>query len=263
MKTNPIARADARARPSQSDARSEVAKKVGREILESQLDPAAWASALSESEGNRQLALSRYALIRIRSLEKQHCDRVAKIDSLESRRLKQCLTGRKNPRAIARSVHELLDGPRPRRQLNFLKPSLCPLWLAILWIGSTGTIATLGYLSVNFVPEGFAKHLTQISACCGLLVVGSALLLRQILPKTWILHGWNISLVAACNLVCLSSLFLGTKIIKRTMARDLTMPQVEHALTTNTRATMPTPSPSPVPLLVSTGIANGPATVEN
>lgn len=240
-----------------------IAEKVGREILESQLDPAAWAAALSESEGNREQALSLYARLRMRFLEQQHSDRVAKIDSLESRRLKQCLAGRETPRSIARSVRDLLDDPHPRRHLNFLKPRLSPLWLAIFWIGTTGTTATLGYLMANFLRPEISNHLIQISACCGLLAVGGALILRQILPKPWILQGWNVGLVATCNLVCLSSLFLGTKIIKRTMARDFTVSPAHHIPATPSPAAKPAPEPPRNPYLVSTSIVTGAPAAEN
>lgn len=204
-----------------ADARAEVAKTVGREIIESQLDPATWAAALSEGGGNRQKALSHYARIRMESLTRQLETSIDKTDSLERRRLKQCLDGGKAKPGTARSVREMLDTPRRGRSLNFLKPSLSPLWLAILWVGSTGMIATCGRLMAAHLTGVVASHLVMISAVCGLAVVGGALVLRKTLPKPWILEGWNTGLVAICHLVCLGSLFLGTKVIKQSMNAGL------------------------------------------
>ena len=45
-------------------AAREVAEQVGREILESRLDPGAWAIALAESKGRKQEALAAYTRIR-------------------------------------------------------------------------------------------------------------------------------------------------------------------------------------------------------
>ena len=43
---------------------TEVAEQVGREILESRLEPGAWATALYECGGKRQDALALYARLR-------------------------------------------------------------------------------------------------------------------------------------------------------------------------------------------------------
>ena len=218
----------------------EIADKVGREILESRLDPGAWAAALSETEGNRQKALSRYARIRMESLEENHRARTAKIDSFESRRLNQCLGGQKTQPSLVRSVRELLDSPRPGKTLNFVKPSLSPLWLMILWVGTAGTLATLGHLSAARFSGGISNHLITISASCGLVVVGGALLLRRTLPKPWVMQCWNSGLVATCNLVCLCSLFLGVKVIKRSMAMEsASMPNQQRVLASSARFAKP------------------------
>ncbi|MCF7732568.1 MAG: hypothetical protein K9N23_12825 [Akkermansiaceae bacterium] len=228
-----------------ADAQSEVAKTVGREILESRLDPAAWATALAESGGNRQQAVSHYARIRMESLALQLTTSVAKIASLERRRLKQCLGGPLVQPAIAGSVREMLDRPRRERPLNFPKPSLSPLWLAILWVGSTGMTATCGQLLVAHLAAGIASHLVMISALCGLAVVGGALLLRLKLPKPWIQQGWNAGLVAICHLVCLSSLFLGTKVIKRSMATASMDHPIQRVAAAPVRSAEPAPKPAP------------------
>ena len=234
----------------------EIADQVGREILESRLDPGAWAAALAASEGNRQKALSRYARIRMESLEKHHRARIAKIESFECRRVSQCL-GPKKQANLVRSVRELLDSPRPGKALNFMKPSLSPLWLMILWVGSAGTLATLGHLSSTRLSEGITTHLTSISACCGLIVVGGALLLRQTLPKPWILQCWNSGLVATCNLVCLSSLFLGTKVIKRSMAMEVALvPNQQSVIANSARFAKPDLGPPGGQCLVSSEIVD-------
>lgn len=230
----------------------EIADQVGREILESRFDPGAWAAALSESEGNRQKALSGYARIRMESLEKHHRARIAKIDSFESRRVNQCL-GPKRQASLVRSVRELLDSPRPGKVLNFMKPSLSPMWLMILWVGSAGTLATLGHLSSARFSWGGTSHLTSISLFCGLMVVGGALLLYRALPKPWIMQCWNSGLVATCNLVCLSSLFLGAQVIKRSMAMDgVPAPDQQHVLANSAGFAKPGLEPSGKQYLVST-----------
>jgi hypothetical protein len=228
-----------------TDFQSEAARAVGREVLELRLDPAAWATALSASGGNRQKALSHYARIRIESLERQIKTRVDKIVSLERRRLKQCLGGPQVQPDIALSVREMLDGPRRERPLNFPKPCLSLLWLVILWVGSTGMFATTGQLLVAHLAEGIANHLVMISALCGLAMVGGALVLRLKLPKPWILQGWNTGLVTVCNLVCLSSLFLGTKVIKRSMATDSMGFASQRVVAAAVRSAKPSPQPSP------------------
>ena len=254
-----------------ADAQSAVAKTVGREILESRLDPAAWATALSEGGGNRQKALSHYARIRMESLATQLKTSVSKIALLERRRLKQCLGGQPVQPAIAGSVREMLDSPRRERPLNFPKPNISVLWLLILWVGSTGMTATLGQLLVRHLAEAIASHLVMISALCGLAIVGGALLLRLKLPKPWIREGWNTGLVTICHLVCLGSLFFGTKVIRRSMATGSMDHSTQRAAVAPARypqpATKPATKPSPQPSidrrLVSTGTAETPVAMDD
>ena len=194
----------------------QVAKQVGLEILEGRYDPAAWASALAESGGQHQEVVAAYARIRMRELGPFSQQRQAKINSLEARRLLKCLGAPSKP-SVAKSVRELLRGGKPLQTLNLFKPRMSCLWLTILVLGTAGTVAGLGRLASHTLPGHVASSLPVICLLCAMIACGVTMLLWNLLPKSWILIGWNTCMIAACNVLCLGSLALGAKVISKSV----------------------------------------------
>lgn len=201
-------------------AAREVAEIVGREILESRLDPGAWATALAEGRGKKPEALAAYTRIRIHQLTQLHRMQKVKNRSFESRRLAKCMGDQETRESIARTIQEILHnrGRYGSLSQNYMKPRLSVLWLTLLFIGSAGTVASLSRLFVSRYPEFFNHPPVLLATLVGVATVWGALVLRYFLPKRWIIIGWNSGLIIACNLLCLCSLFLGTKLIKRNIA---------------------------------------------
>ncbi len=198
---------------------SEVAEQVGREILESRMEPGAWATALYECDGRRQDALALYTRLRVRQLTKKRRIRLSKVRSFESRRLTNCMGDKATREAIAKTIEEMLGNAKSRgKAMNYAKPKLSFVWLAVLFFGTAGTVASLGRLFAAKLPDALEHPLTLIAMLAGVGAVWSVLIIRQFLPKRWIMLGWHTGLVFTCNVLCLSSLLLGTKVIKQTMA---------------------------------------------
>jgi hypothetical protein len=198
---------------------SEVAEQVGREILESRLEPGAWATALYECDGKRQDALAVYTRLRVRQLTKQRRVRLAKVSNFEARRLAICMGDQATRDSIARTVQEMLgNSPTRGKAKNFAKPRMSLIWMSILFFGTAGTVSSFGRLFSHLLPESVSHPLTLVALLAGVGAVWSAMVLRYYLPKRWIMLGWNSGLVLTCNLLCLCSVFLGTKLIKRAVA---------------------------------------------
>lgn len=197
---------------------SEVAEQVGREILESQLEPGAWATALYECEGKRQDALALYTRLRIRRLTRQRRVRLTKIRSFESRRIAHCMGDHSARETIARTIQAMLGNPHRSKSANYLKPKLSIIWLAILFVGTAGTVSSLGRLFASILPDSLENPLTFIALLAGAGSVWCAILIRHFLPKRWVMLGWNTGLVLTGNVLCITSLLLGTKLIKQAVA---------------------------------------------
>lgn len=202
------------------NAVAEVAEQVGREILESRLDPAVWATALAECNGRRQEAIAVYTRLRTRQLNKLHRLQQSKNRSFETRRIAKCMGDNATRESLAKTIQEMLYQTRGAKGGNYVKPRLSLLWLLLLFVGTTGSVASLGRLFAPRLPEFLVDPLVFVAVLCGIAAVWGALVLRFFLPKRWIMLGWNSGLVVACNVACLSSLFLGTKVIKRAIASD-------------------------------------------
>ena len=229
-----------------------VAEQVGREILESRMEPGAWATALHECGGRRQEAIAHYTRLRIRVLTRQHRHRLAKMRSLEQRRVAQCMSHRATREAIAKTIEEMLHSPLRGKSRNFFKPRVSLVWLTILFIGASGTAAAFARLYSISLPGLIASTPLWLAALVGSLAVAAALGLRFLLPKHWIMLGWNTGIVVSCNLLCLGSLLLGTKIIKRAVASDAVA--ITPALVSSGAAAKspePPPAGQPKPRLVS------------
>lgn len=217
---------------------SEVAEQVGREILESRLEPGAWATALYECDGKRQDALAVYTRLRVRQLTKQRRVRLAKVSSFESRKLAICMGDQATRDSIARTVQEMLGHGGPRgKSRNFAKPRMSLIWMGILFFGTAGTVASFGRLFSHLLPDSITSPLTLVSLLAGVGVVWSAMVLRYYLPKRWIMLGWNSGLVLTCNVLCLCSVFLGTKVIKRAVASGASPLAVEQQAVVPVRMT--------------------------
>lgn len=227
---------------------SEVAEQVGLEILKSQLEPGTWAIALYECEGNRHEALALYTKLRIRSLTKQRRFRLAKVRSLESRRLLHCMGDQTTREAIARTIHELLGHPTRGNPKNFLRPKSSLMWLAVLFFGMSGTVASLGRLYDGLLPEVLANLLTLVALLAGVAAVWTAVVIRHLMPRRWMMLGWKAGLVVSCNVLCLCSLFLGAKVIRRAVTSDTVAVRLPLASTASNSATA---KPSAEPYLVS------------
>ena len=195
----------------------EVAELVGKEILESRLEPGAWALALSECRGEHEEALSAYARIRMRRLKPKRKVQHAKRDCLEQRRMASCLGVDAPTLTSRRSIQDLLQSPNRGKELNFLNPKLSLTWLSILMLGCAGMVATFGRLMADVLPDSVNRGLPMVSIAAALLALAVVLVLRKVLPKPWIMEGWNTGMIATCNLVCLASLFFGAKLVKRSV----------------------------------------------
>lgn len=226
--------------PDDAEIDPEIAELVGQEILRDRLEPAAWARALAASGGKKQDALAAYARIRMQQVASHRRQRRAKSQSFEARRLTTCLG--------IKTVQDLLHRSNRGGQLNLLRPRLSYIWLSILMLGSSGSVASLGRLMGRFLPDSVGAWLPAIALLCGIAAVGGVLCLRTLLPKRWVMLGWNTGLAFVCTLACFGSLGLGMKLIARTS------PDVIQKLTTGAPAEASAPvAPSPPaskPLLV-------------
>ncbi len=225
-----------RLHPDDAEIDPEIAELVGQEILRDRLEPAAWARALAASGGRKQDALASYARIRMQQVAARRRLRRAKSQSFEARRLTTCLG--------IKTVQDLLQRSNRGGQLNLLKPRLSYVWLAILMLGSSGSIASLGRLMGRFLPEAVGTWLPGIALLCGIVAVAAVLGLRALLPKRWVMLGWNTGLAMVCTLACFGSLALGAKLIARTS------PEVIQKLTTGAPAEapeLPARAPAPAP----------------
>jgi hypothetical protein len=231
---------------------TEVAEQVGREILESRLEPGAWATALYEAGGKRQEALALYARLRVRKLTKQRRIRLAKVRSFESRRLAKCMGDNETREMIAKTIQDLLVSTRRNQSQNFFKPKLSILWLFVLFLGTAGTVAALGRLLINDIPDSLASPQTLVPLLAGVGAVWGALVLRHFLPKRLVMLGWNTGLVVTCNVLCLTSLFLGTKVIRRAISTG-SDPATIRQISTMAKPASAKPGKTQEPLLVSTG----------
>ncbi len=229
---------------------SEVAEQVGREILESQFEPGAWATALYQCEGKRQDAIALYTQLRVRRLTKQRRVRLAKVRSFESRRIVHCMGDQSTRDSIARTIQAMLGNPHRDKSVNYVKPRLSIVWLAILFFGIAGTVSSLGRLFATLLPDFMANQVTMFALLAGAGAVCCAAIIRQILPKRWIMLGWNTGLVLTCNVVCLMSLFLGTKLIKRAIATD-TVAFSAQQVSSPVKTTIVKPTRTAEPYLVS------------
>jgi len=194
--------------PDDAEIDPEIAELVGQEILRERLQPAAWARALAAGGGRKQEALATYARIRMEQVASTRRLRREKSRSFEARRLTTCLG--------IKTVQDLLRRSNRGGQLNLLKPRLSYVWLAILMLGCAGSIASLGRLMGHFLPESVGAWLPGLALLCGIAAVAVVLGLRVLLPKRWVMLGWNTGLAFLCSLACFGSLALGAKLIAHT-----------------------------------------------
>lgn len=183
----------------------DVAKLVGQEILENRLDPATWATALSACGGEHQEALAAYARIRIKQVSRNRRLRHSKVRSFEFRRVTQCFG--------IKTVQDLLQRTNQGKQLNFIKPKLSLISLITLGIGTAGCVGSFGRLMAGSLPALLAPALPLIAIMCGIAAIVAAISIRFILPKRWIMLGWNTGLHFACMATCFASLCFGAKLI--------------------------------------------------
>lgn len=221
----------------QADLDREIAERVGQEILRNTLEPGAWATALAASGGKKQDALAVYARLRIQHLSVDRRSRYAKSQSFEARRLNTCLG--------IKTVQDLLSRSNRGGRLNLVRPKLSLTWLGILMIGSTGSIACLARLLANILP-GRSEHWLLLSApLLGVAVVLAALISRLLLPKAWVMHGWNSGLYLAGTVACFGSLFFGAKVVARTPPAVIDQ-MVRHSPPAASRPQLVKPKVSPV-----------------
>jgi hypothetical protein len=194
--------------PGERPVDPEIAERVGQEIIQNRLEPGAWATALASSGGKRQDALAAYARIRMQQVGAQRRLRHDKATSFEARRLTTCLG--------IKTVQDLLQRSNRGGQLNLIKPRISMVWLGILMVGSAGAAASVGRLLGDMVPDRLEPWIPVIALVCGMAAVAGVLLLRAMLPKRWVLLGWNTGFTAVCSLACFASLCFGAKLISRT-----------------------------------------------
>ncbi|QJE95586.1 hypothetical protein [Luteolibacter luteus] len=215
----------------------EISERVGQEILRQTLEPGAWATALAVSGGKKQDALAAYARLRIQHLSSERKNQYAKSQSFEARRLNTCLG--------IKTVQDLLNRSNRGGRLNLIRPKLSLTWLMILLIGSTGSIACLARLFANVMP-GRSEHWLLMSApFLGTGVVLAALISRLLLPKSWVMQGWNTGLYLAGTVACFGSLFFGAKVVARTPPAVIDQ-MVRHSAPATPRPQLVKPKAAPV-----------------
>ena len=240
--------------PDEAEIDPEIAELVGQEILRERLEPAAWARALAASGGKKQDALAAYARIRMQQVASHRRLRRAKSQSFEARRLTTCLG--------IKTVQDLLQRSNRGGQINLVKPRLSYIWLAILMLGCSGSVASLGRLQGRFLPDSVAAWLPAIALLCGIGAVAFVLSLRALLPKRWVMLGWNTGLGLVCTMACFGSLALGAKLISRTspdVFQKLTAGESAEAPKSATPEAAPAPA-SAKPLLVKPKVSPAPRT---
>jgi hypothetical protein len=218
----------------------DIAERVGQEILRDRLEPGAWATALAASGEKKQDALAAYARIRIRKLADERRNRQAKSSSFEARRLNTCLG--------IKTVQDLLDRSNCGGRLNLIRPKLSVIWLLILMIGCTGSMACLARLLEPFMPDRFEKLTLLMAPLVGIAAVGFALLSRALMPRSWVMQAWNSGLAFIGTMACFGSLYLGAKLVARTPPADI------QEMTRLSRGAVPTAPAAPVrpaPVLVT------------
>ncbi len=183
----------------------DVARQVGQEILENRLDPATWATALSTSGGKRKEALAVYAKLRMQNVGSRRRNIQNREESFNCRRMTSCFG--------VKTVQDLLKRSNPGRQLNFLRPRLSLLSLMTLGIGAAGTAGSIGRLLGETLPYSLTSVLPLLAILFGFGAVISVVMLRFILPRRWVMLGWNTGLMGICVLACAGSLLFGVKLI--------------------------------------------------
>lgn len=242
---------------------SKLAEQVGREILESRLEPGAWARALYQSGGKRHEALGHYTRIRIHDLSLVHKDHQAKSHSFESRRVNKCMGNLKDRQIFMRDFKSVIQHPEDRTvsarekkgssqalltarngpSLNFLKAPTPTIWLWILFLGTASTLALLGRLAAPGFTGMLAHLLTVFALLAAAITVWAALGVRQVLTKEWIIMGWKPLLVVSCNVVCISSMLLSAKVIRKSVTED--------QVAINSVESLQNPAPETTPLRVA------------
>lgn len=246
MKTTTLRAAVHKLVSPQADLDREIAERVGQEILRNSLEPGAWATALAASGGKKQDALAVYARLRLQHLSVDRKNRHAKTQSFEARRLNTCLG--------IKTVQDLLDRSNRGGRLNLVRPKLSFIWLMILMIGSTGSIACLARLLANVLP-GRSEHWLLMSApVLGGVIVLAALISRLLLPKAWVMQGWNTGLCLAGTIACFGSLVFGAKVVARTPPAVMDQ-LVRHAAPADPRPELVKPKTAPVLVKATPGSA--------
>ncbi|MES2475509.1 MAG: hypothetical protein V4640_06995 [Verrucomicrobiota bacterium] len=203
----------------------DVARMVGQEILENRLDPATWATALSSNGGKRQEALAAYARLRMQQVGSRRRSVQNRAESFNFRRVTQCFG--------VKTVQDLLQRSHPGKQLNFLRPRLSVLSLMTLGIGAAGSAGSIGRLLGEHLPYRVTSVLPLLAILCGLAAVISVVMLRFILPRRWVMIGWNAGLMAVCVLACAGSLLCGVKLIAHAPPMEFKKTPVKSATAAN------------------------------
>lgn len=226
--------------PPEGQLNREIAERVGQEILREELEPGAWATALATCGGNHQEALAAYARIRIRKLAVDRRSRQAKSRSFEARRLNTCLG--------IKTVQDLLNRSNRGGQINLLRPKISVIWLLILLLGSTGTFACLARLLEPVIADRHEKMALLAAPMLGIGIVLAVMLLRALLPKHWVMQGWNTGLAMVGTMACFGSLYLGAKVVARTPPAAIQeMTRVVKPQPAARPSTAPARTPSVVP----------------
>jgi hypothetical protein len=123
------------------------------------------------------------------------------------------------------------------------------VWLAILLIGSAGSVASVGRLLGDMVPDRLERWIPVVALICGISAVAGVLMLRALLPKRWIMLGWNTALTTVCTIACFASLCFGAKLIAKTS------PEVIQKIASGPMAEKPDPVPAPPAAPAPTGPA--------
>ncbi|GAA5484566.1 hypothetical protein [Haloferula sargassicola] len=184
----------------------DIVRRVGQEVLSQNFDPATWARALTAVKNRKDEALATYSRLRIVQLMERRERELDRLRKTEFRRLNQCLG--------VRTVRELLDGMSRVGRGNLPRPKIPFLWLALLFVGSSGfAAAALRLLNLTFEAESILPIIAVSFAGVVTLLI---LAVGRFSPSHVVHWLWGEGVTVACMVACAGSLMMGTKVMLRT-----------------------------------------------
>lgn len=185
----------------------DIVRRVGNEVLSQQYDPAIWARALAGVNKRKDEALATYSRLRILQLMERRERESERTNQREYRRLNHCLG--------VSTVAELLSGMSRVGRINIPRPRIPYLWLALFFIGWSGVTAAAMRLFEEHLMDSVVPTLPAVAICSGVIATMLLLFTSRLAPSHLAHWLWNDGIVAACLVVCVGSVMLGTKVMMK------------------------------------------------